>query len=37
VSGLVDEAPTADGTFRSLMLDLDVPDTITVYLYAGRN
>jgi hypothetical protein len=37
VSGLVEKEPTADGTLRSLMLDLDAPDTITVYLYAGRN
>jgi len=36
VSGLVEEQPTADGTLRSLMLDLDDADSITVYLYAGR-
>jgi hypothetical protein len=37
VSGLVEEEPTADGTLRSLMLDLDDKDTITVYLFAGRD
>jgi hypothetical protein len=36
VSGLHEQQPTADGTIRSLLLNLDVPATITVYLYAIR-
>ncbi len=37
VSGIVEQQPTTDGTYRSLMLDLDDPATITVYLYATRD
>ncbi len=37
VSGLKEQQPTPDGTRRSVLLDLDAPDAITVYLYAGRN
>ncbi|MEH0842101.1 hypothetical protein V6U81_06880 [Micromonospora sp. CPCC 205711] len=36
VSGIDEEQPTADGTRRALLVDLGVPDSVTVYLYAGR-
>lgn len=36
VSGIEEQQPTADGTRRMLLLDLDVPDVVTVYLYADR-
>jgi len=36
VSGLAEQEPGPDGTYRSLMFDLDAPDAITVYLYALR-
>ncbi|TDC86108.1 hypothetical protein E1193_00065 [Micromonospora sp. KC606] len=37
VSGVVEEQPTADGTGRSVLFNLDAPDVVTVYLYASRN
>jgi hypothetical protein len=36
VSGLHENEPTADGTYRVVMLDLDDRDTVTVFLYASR-
>jgi len=36
VSGLQEQQPAPDGTLRTLMLDLDAPDSTTVYLYADR-
>jgi hypothetical protein len=36
VSGLDEEEPAGDGTRRSLLLDLDTANAVTVYLYAGR-
>jgi hypothetical protein len=36
VSGIEEKQPTADGTYRSVLFDLDAPDAVTVYLYAGR-
>ncbi|RGC69165.1 hypothetical protein C5N14_07830 [Micromonospora sp. MW-13] len=36
VSGIVEEQPTADGTRRSVLFNLDAPDVVTVYLYASR-
>jgi hypothetical protein len=36
VSGIEEQQPAADGTRRLLLLDLDVPDVVTVYLYADR-
>jgi hypothetical protein len=36
VAGLQEQQPTSDGTLRAVMLDLDAPDSVTVYLYAGR-
>ncbi|MBM0257316.1 hypothetical protein [Micromonospora sp. 4G55] len=36
VSGIVEEQPTADGTRRSVLFNLDAPDVITVYVYASR-
>ncbi|GAA4605287.1 hypothetical protein BJY16_005330 [Actinoplanes octamycinicus] len=37
VSGIAEEEPAADGTRRRLLVDLDAPGTVVVYLYAGRN
>jgi hypothetical protein len=37
VSGLDEQEPLPDGTRRAVLFDLDEPETITVYLYAGRN
>ncbi|MER7277176.1 hypothetical protein ABT369_22290 [Dactylosporangium sp. NPDC000244] len=36
VAGIKEEQPTADGTYRSVLFNLDAPDAVTVYLYAGR-
>lgn len=36
VSGIDEEEPAADGTFRRVLFDLDASDTVTVYLYASR-
>jgi hypothetical protein len=36
VAGIDEEQPTTDGTRRLLLVNLDKPDTVTVYLYAGR-
>ncbi|MFK3980953.1 hypothetical protein ACI2K4_11310 [Micromonospora sp. NPDC050397] len=36
VSGLEENEPTSDGTYRSLLLGLDSADTVTVYLHASR-
>jgi hypothetical protein len=36
VSGIDEEAPTADGTLRAVLFDLDAAGAVTVYLYAGR-
>jgi len=36
VSGIDEQQPAAGGTHRKLLLDLDVPDVVTVYLYADR-
>ncbi|WP_433047153.1 hypothetical protein [Dactylosporangium sp. CS-033363] len=36
VSGIKEDQPTADGTYRSALFGLDAPDTVTVYLYASR-
>jgi hypothetical protein len=36
VSGLVEDTPTTDDTYRRLLLDLDDQDTVMVYLYASR-
>ncbi|MGI5215879.1 hypothetical protein [Plantactinospora sp. CA-290183] len=37
VSGIVEEQPTADGTRRSVLFNLDAPDAVTVYLYSNRS
>lgn len=37
VSGLVEQQPTPDGTYRTLMLDLDATDVVVAYLYASKN
>jgi hypothetical protein len=37
VSGLVEQKPTADGTYRMVMFDLGAPDAVTVYLEASRD
>ena len=37
VSGIDEQEPTEDGTYRSVLFNLDVPDVVTVYLYANRN
>jgi hypothetical protein len=36
VSGVKEQQPTNDGTYRSVMVNLDVRDAVTVYLYASR-
>lgn len=36
IAGLDEEQPLADGTRRALLVDLDAPDAVTVYLYASR-
>ncbi len=36
VSGLQEDEPGPDNTYRSLLLDLGDPDTVTVYLYASQ-
>ncbi|MFI7553301.1 hypothetical protein ACIBQ2_26580 [Micromonospora sediminimaris] len=36
IAGLDEEQPLADGTHRALLIDLDAPDAVTVYLYASR-
>lgn len=36
VSGIDEQQPAAGGTHRSVLFNLDSPDTITVYLYASR-
>ncbi|MFD0579440.1 hypothetical protein [Dactylosporangium darangshiense] len=36
VSGIKEDQPTTDGTYRSVMFNLDAEDAITVYLYASR-
>ncbi|AVT35555.1 hypothetical protein [Plantactinospora sp. BB1] len=36
VSGIAEEQPTADGTCRSVLFNLDASDAVTVYLYAFR-
>jgi hypothetical protein len=36
ISGIDEEQPTADGTYRAVLFNLDAPDTVTVYLYASR-
>jgi hypothetical protein len=36
IAGIDEEQPIADGTRRLLLVNLDTPDTVTVYLYAGR-
>jgi len=36
VSGIDEEQPTADGTRRAVLFNLDAPDAVTVYLYASR-
>ncbi|MER6592351.1 hypothetical protein ABT214_10950 [Micromonospora purpureochromogenes] len=36
ISGVDEEQPTADGTRRVLLVNLDAPDAVTVYLYASR-
>jgi hypothetical protein len=35
-SGVEEQDPTADGTYRAVLFNLDAPDAITVYLYASR-
>ncbi|GIG15012.1 hypothetical protein Cme02nite_33440 [Catellatospora methionotrophica] len=37
VSGIEEETPTGDGTYRRVMFGLDDPDSVTVYLHASRN
>lgn len=37
VSGVDEENPNADATRRAVLLNLDAPDAVTIYLYAGRN
>ena len=37
VSGVEEEHPTADGTRRAVLFNLDAPDAVTVYLYASRS
>jgi hypothetical protein len=37
VAGIDEEEPTSDGTRRQVLFDLDTPETVTAYLYAGRN
>ncbi|MBQ1023878.1 hypothetical protein [Micromonospora sp. C95] len=37
IAGLDEEQPLADGTHRALLVDLDAPGAVTVYLYASRN
>jgi hypothetical protein len=36
VSGIEEQQPIADGTLRAVLINLDAPDTVTVYLYASR-
>ncbi|MFD1320069.1 hypothetical protein [Micromonospora sonneratiae] len=36
VSGIKEEQPTADGTYRSVLFNLDAPDMVIVYLHASR-
>jgi len=36
VSGIEEQQPTTDGTYRSVLFNLDAPDAVTVYLYASR-
>jgi hypothetical protein len=36
IAGVEEQQPTADGTYRRLLLDLGVPDMVTTYLYAAR-
>ncbi|MEU0562340.1 hypothetical protein [Dactylosporangium sp. NPDC006015] len=36
VSGIEEQQPTTDGTYRSVLFNLDAPDAITVYLHASR-
>ncbi|MBQ1049243.1 hypothetical protein KBX50_12320 [Micromonospora sp. C51] len=36
IAGLDEEQPLADGTRRALLIDLDAPDAVTIYLYASR-
>lgn len=36
VSGIEEQTPTADGTYRSVLFDLDAPEAVTVYLHASR-
>jgi hypothetical protein len=37
VSGLDEEQPIVDGTRRALLINLDAPEAVTVYLYARRD
>ncbi|GAA0452984.1 hypothetical protein Ade02nite_01070 [Paractinoplanes deccanensis] len=36
VAGIDEVTSTSDGTSRAVLLDLDSPSMVTVYLYAGR-
>ncbi|MGW0435917.1 hypothetical protein ACWDV4_25660 [Micromonospora sp. NPDC003197] len=36
VSGIDEEQPTADGTYRAVLFNLDATDAVTVYLFASR-
>lgn len=36
VSGIEEQQPTADGTFRAILVNFDAPNAVTVYLYASR-
>lgn len=36
VSGLDEETPGPNGTYRRLLVDLDADDTVTVYLHASQ-
>jgi len=37
ISGLDEEQPIVDGTRRALLINLDAPEAVTVYLYARRD
>jgi hypothetical protein len=37
VAGIDEQEPSSDGTRRQVLFDLDITETVTVYLSAGRN
>jgi hypothetical protein len=36
ISGIKEDNPASDGTYRDVLVNLDAPDAVTVYLYASH-